>query len=81
MITDVELHRVLAFDIATSGGPGIHVRLELANGTGHGTRIALTVFGTNSDERDAAAQMWITGAIGHLAASAAAWAAAPPIDA
>jgi hypothetical protein len=44
-------------------------------------RIVLTVTGVDPDERDAAAEMWGTGAIGHLAASAAEWAAAQPVDA
>ena len=38
-MTEVELHRVLAFDVAPTGGPGDHVRVELADGTGHGARI------------------------------------------
>ena len=79
-VTEVELHRVLAFDIAPTGGPGEHLRLELADGTGHGVKITLTVTGTDPAERDAAAQMWATGAIGHLAASAAAWAMAQPVE-
>ena len=77
-ITDVELHRVLAFDIAPTGGPGEHLRLELGDGTGHGAKITLPVTGTDPAERDPAAQMWATGAIGHLAASAAEWAMARP---
>ena len=46
-MTEVELHRVLAFDVAPTGGPGDHVRVELADGTGHGARITLTVTGTD----------------------------------
>jgi uncharacterized protein YndB with AHSA1/START domain len=80
-MTDVELHRVLAFDVAPDGGPGEHLRLELAEGTGHGARITLTVTGTDPAERDAAAETWGTGAIGHLAASAAEWAKAQPVEA
>lgn len=80
-MTEVEMHRVLAFDVAPSGGPGEHVRVEFAAGTGHGARITLTVIGTDADERDAAAEMWGIGAVGHLAASAAEWAAAQPVDA
>ena len=81
-MTEVELHRVFAFDVApTTGGPGEHLRLEFADGTGHGVRVILTVTGTDPGERDAAAQMWGTGAIGHLAASAAEWAAAQPVEA
>jgi uncharacterized protein YndB with AHSA1/START domain len=79
-ITEVELHRVLAFDVAPTGGPGEHLRLELADGTGHGARITLTVTGTDPVERDAAADMWGTGAVGHLAASAAEWAMAQPAE-
>ena len=77
-MTEVELHRLLAFDVAPTGGPGEHVRVALAAGTGHGARITLTVTGTDPGERDAAAEMWATGAIGHLAASAAEWALAQP---
>lgn len=80
-MTEVELHRVLAFDVAPTGGPGEHVRVELANGTGHGVRITLTVTGTDPGERDAAAEMWGTGAVGHLAAMAAEWAMAQPVQA
>jgi uncharacterized protein YndB with AHSA1/START domain len=80
-ITEVELHHVLAFDVAPTGGPGEHIRLELGEGTGHGARITLTVTGTDSAERDAAADMWVTGAVSHLAASAAEWAMAQPADA
>jgi uncharacterized protein YndB with AHSA1/START domain len=78
-MTEVELHRVLAFDVTPDGGPGEHVRVELTDGTGHGARITLTVTGTNPDERDAAAEMWGTNAIGHLAAKAAEWALAQPV--
>jgi uncharacterized protein YndB with AHSA1/START domain len=80
-MTDVELHRVLAFDVAPTGGPGEHVRVEFADGTGHGARVILTVTGSDPDERDAAAEMWGTGAIGHLAASAAEWAMTQPVEA
>ncbi|CAN5121487.1 hypothetical protein BH24ACT1_BH24ACT1_06230 [soil metagenome] len=45
----------------------------------HGVRITLTVTGTDTGERDAAAEMWGTGAVGHLAASAAEWAMAQPV--
>jgi hypothetical protein len=80
-MTEVELHRLLAFDVAPTGGPGDRVRVELADGTGHGARIILTVTGTDPGARDAAAQMWGTGARGHLAASAAEWATAQPVEA
>lgn len=80
-MTEVALHRVLAFDVAPTGGPGDHVRVELADGTGHGVRITLTVTGTDGAERDAAAQMWGTDAVRHLAASAAEWALAQPVEA
>jgi uncharacterized protein YndB with AHSA1/START domain len=80
-ITEVELHRVLAFDVAPTGGPGEHVRLEFGDGTGHGARVTLTVTGTEAGERDAAAEMWGTGAVGHLAASGAEWAMAQPVEA
>lgn len=81
-MTEVDPHRVLAFDIdPVTGGPGDHLRLELVEGTGHGVRVILTVTGSDPAERDAAAQMWGTGAIGHLAASAAEWATAQPLGA
>lgn len=80
-MTEVDLHRVFAFDIASTGGPGDHLRLEFADGTGHGVKITLTVTGGDPAERDAAAQMWAGGAIGHLASSAAAWALAQPLGA
>lgn len=80
-MTEVDRHRVLAFDVAPTGGPGEHVRVELGDGTGHGARITLTVSGTDTGERDAAAEMWGIGAVGHLAASAAEWAVAQPVGA
>ncbi len=75
-MTEVDPHRALAFDVSPEGGPGEHVRVELGEGTGHGARVVLTVTGSDPDERDAAAEVWGTGAIGHLASSAAEWAAA-----
>ena len=80
-MTEMELHRVLAFDVAPTGGPGDHVRVELTDGTGHGARITLTVTGTDPKQRDAAAEMWGAGAVGHLAAMASEWAMAQPVDA
>ena len=81
-MTEVDLHRVVGVRRgADTGGPGEHLRLEFADGTGHGVRIILTVTGTDPGERDAAAEMWGTGAVGHLAASAAEWAAAQPVEA
>lgn len=79
-MTEVHLHRVLAFDVGPTGGPGEHLRLELVDGTGHGVRITLTVTGSDPAERDAAAQMWGTGAVRHLAASAAEWAMAQTVE-
>lgn len=80
-MTEVETYRVLAFDVAPTGGPGEHLRVEFGAGTGHGVRVILTVTGTDPGERDAAAQMWGAGAVGHLAASAAEWAIAQPVEA
>jgi uncharacterized protein YndB with AHSA1/START domain len=80
-ITEGELHRLLAFDTGGSGGPGDHVRVELADGTGHGARITLTVTGRDPGERDAAAEMWGAGAVGHLAAMASGWAQEQPVGA
>jgi uncharacterized protein YndB with AHSA1/START domain len=79
VMTDADLHHVLAFDVTPHGGPGDHVRLELGEGTGHGARAILTVTGTDPSECDSAAQMWGAGAVGHLAASAAEWALAQPL--
>ena len=58
-----------------------YIRVELTEGTGHGARITLTVSGTDPAQRDEAIGMWITGAVGHLAAQAAEWAKAQPIGA
>jgi uncharacterized protein YndB with AHSA1/START domain len=80
-MTEVELHRVLGFDVSPAGGPGEHVRVELSEGTGHGARLVLTVTGVEPGERDAAAEVWGTGAVGHLAAAAAEWAMAQPVEA
>jgi hypothetical protein len=80
-VTEVELHHLLAFDVAPTGGPGGHVRVELADGTGHGARITLTVTGTDPAELDAAVATWGTSAIGHLASKAAEWALTQPVDA
>ncbi len=75
-MTEVDAPRRMAFDVAPTGGPGDHVRVELAAGTGHGARLTLTVTGTDPAECDAAAAQWGEGAVGHLAASAASWALA-----
>ncbi len=80
-VTAVERHRLLAFDVAPSGGPGEHVRMELSDGTGHGARIILTVTGRDPEQQQAAADMWGTGAVGHLAKMAAEWALAQPVEA
>jgi uncharacterized protein YndB with AHSA1/START domain len=80
-MTEVEPHRVFAFEVAPTGGPGDHLRVELDEGTGHGARIVLTVTGTDPSARDAAVEMWGAGAVGHLAASAADWAMEQPVDA
>ena len=81
-VTEVVPHELLAFDVApVTGGPGDHVRVAITEGTGHGARIALTVTGTDPAEREAAAEMWGTGAIGHLAAMAAEWAMTQPVEA
>ena len=79
-MTEVDLHRVLAFDIAPTGGPGEHLRVEFGDGTGHGVRIKLTITGRDAGELESAVHMWATGAVGHLAASAAEWAVAQPVD-
>ena len=81
-MTEVDLHHAFVCDIAPTGGPGNHLRLEFADGTGHGVKVTLIVTGTDSAERDAAVQMWAGGANGHLAASSAAESAmAQPVDA
>jgi len=76
-MTEVDAPRILAFDVSPTGGPGDRVRVELSDGTGHGARLVLTVSGTDPTERDAARDQWGTGAVGHLAAAAAAWAISP----
>lgn len=76
-MTEVDAPRILAFDVAPTGGPGDHVCVEFSEGTGHGARLVLTVSGTNPAERAAAEDQWGAGAIGHLAAAAAAWATSP----
>ncbi len=68
--------QLLAFDVAPTGGPGEHVRVELNPGTGHGARLVLTVSGTDPAELDAAMEQWGGGAVGHLASEAARWALA-----
>lgn len=78
-MTEVVPHEVIAFDTAAAGGPGDHVRVELRAGTGHGARMVITITGTAPAERDAAIELWIDGAIEHLAAQAAEWAEAQPV--
>lgn len=73
-MTEVDEPRLLAFDVAPTGGPGEHVRVELADGTGHGARLVLTVNGSDPAERDAAIEQWGGGAVAHLAREAARWA-------
>jgi uncharacterized protein YndB with AHSA1/START domain len=73
-MTEVDEPRVLAFDVAPTGGPGEHVRVELSEGTGHGARLTLAVTGSDPAERDAAVDQWGRGAVGHLAREAARWA-------
>ena len=51
-MTEVDPHHVFAFDVAPTGGPGDHLRLEFADGSGHGTKITLIVTGTDPAERD-----------------------------
>ena len=75
-MTEVAAPSRLAFDVAATGGPGDHVLVELAPGTGHGARLTLTVTGRDPAECDAAVEQWGDGAVGHLAASAARWALA-----
>jgi uncharacterized protein YndB with AHSA1/START domain len=73
-MTAVDEPRLLAFDVAATGGPGEHVRVELVAGTGHGARLVLTVTGSDPAQRDAAIEQWGAGAVGHLASAAAHWA-------
>ncbi|MGO1409599.1 MAG: SRPBCC domain-containing protein [Brachybacterium sp.] len=74
-VTEVEAPTLLAFDSA-DGEPGDHVRLELGPGTGHGTRLVLTVSGQVAEDREAAAAQWGEGAVRPLAAAALAHASA-----
>lgn len=80
-MTEVVLHEVMAWDVSPTGGPGDHVRVELAEGTGHGARLILTVTGTEPAERDDAIAVWVDSAVGHLAAQGAEWAKRQPADA
>ncbi|WP_157773322.1 SRPBCC family protein [Brachybacterium vulturis] len=73
-LTEVDAPTLLAFDTA-DGEPGDHVRLELRPGTGHGTRLVLTVSGQVAEDREAAAAQWGQGAVRPLAAAALAHAA------
>ena len=73
IVTEMEVHRVLAFDTAASE-PGDHVRLEFGPGTGHGARMLLTVRGSSSDDRTHAYEQWGDGAVEHVAAEASRWA-------
>jgi hypothetical protein len=73
-MTDVHEPELLAFDVAPTGGPGEHVRVELNKGTGHGARVVLTVSGADPAELDLAMDQWGAGAVGHLASEAARWA-------
>ena len=73
-MTEVDVPDLLAFDVAPTGGPGDHVRVELTTGTGHGARLVLTVSGTDPTEREAARDQRGNGAVGHLASEAARWA-------
>ncbi len=75
-MTAVDEPRLLAFDVAPTGGPGEHVRVELTAGTGHGARLVLTVTGSDPADRDAAIDQWGGGAVAHLAREAARWAVA-----
>jgi uncharacterized protein YndB with AHSA1/START domain len=75
-MTEVDHPRLLAFDVAPTGGPGEHVRVELTEGTGHGARLVLTVAGSDPAERDAAIDQWGGGAVAHLAQEATRWALA-----
>lgn len=52
-VTEAVPGQVLAFDTAP-GEPGDSVRLELTDGTGHGTRLILRVDGTVAQEKDPA---------------------------
>ena len=73
-MTDVREPELLAFDVAPTGGPGDHVRVELNKGTGHGARLVLTVSGADPAELALAMDQWGSGAVGHLASEAARWA-------
>lgn len=74
-VTDLETHRLLAFDTAATE-PGDHVRLEFLAGTGHGARMVLVVTGSSTDslDRTNAYEQWGEGAVEHVAAQAARWA-------
>jgi uncharacterized protein YndB with AHSA1/START domain len=78
-MTAVDEPQLMAFDVGPAGGPGDHVQVELAPGTGHGARIVLTVSGSDPAELDQAVEQWGGGAVGHLAAEAAKWALAETV--
>ncbi len=58
---------------------GEHITVEFADGTGHGARFILTITGKGAADRDEAIGIWGTGAVGHLANSAAEWALAQQV--
>jgi uncharacterized protein YndB with AHSA1/START domain len=80
-MTEVDLHKVMAWDVSAAGGPGEHVRVEFSEGSGHGARLLLIVTGSDPAERDQAIEMWVRRAIGHLAAQGADWAKTHPTNA
>lgn len=74
-VTAVDSPRLLAFDVAPDE-PGDQVRLELADGTGHGARLVLTITGSSpsQDQLQAAEQRWGPETVEKVAAEALAWA-------
>lgn len=69
IVTEMQAPRLLAVDTGP-GEPGDHVRLELIDGTGHGARLLLTVFGSDPAEQDAALEQWGLGAVEAIARAA-----------
>lgn len=59
-VTEVVPGEVLAWD-CSADEPGDTVRLAVADGTGHGARLVVTLTGTDPAERDAARAQWRQG--------------------
>ena len=63
-VTDVEARRVLAVDLAPTGGPGEHLRLELRDEDRPRRPARSTITGTAPEDRDSAVEVWVRGPSG-----------------